>query len=125
MSGTGIKKWIVIFAHGLAGWALCGAIIGVGRSVTSMENTLVIHAAGVPVIFGVISWVYHRKFHYTGSAVTALVFTLLAIVMDAGLVAPVFEKSYAMFESVLGTWIPFCLIFAAAYLAGRAAGKRR
>lgn len=92
MAGTGIKKWLILFAHGLAGWALCGAIIGIGRSVTSMENTLVIHAAGVPVIFGIISWVYHRKFHYTGPAVTALVFTLLAITMDAGLVAPVFEK---------------------------------
>ncbi len=38
--------------------------------------------------------------------------------MDAGLVAPVFEKSYDMFRSLIGTWIPFILIFISTYLTG-------
>jgi hypothetical protein len=33
-------------------------------------------------------------------------------------VASVFEKSYAMFGSILGTWLPFLSIFAATYLTG-------
>jgi hypothetical protein len=41
------------------------------------------------------------------------------MVMDAGIVAPVFEKSYVMFKSVLGTWIPFILIFLATYITGK------
>jgi hypothetical protein len=44
--------------------------------------------------------------------------------MDALVVAPFIEHSYAMFGSVLGTWVPFALIFAASYLVGRGARRR-
>jgi hypothetical protein len=40
------------------------------------------------------------------------------------LVAPVFEKSFAMFESVLGTWMPFALIFIATLVTGLLTGRR-
>jgi len=43
----------------------------------------------------------------------------MVIGLDAGLVAPVFERSYEMFRSVLGTWIPFALIVVASYLVAR------
>jgi hypothetical protein len=43
----------------------------------------------------------------------------VVVFLDFFLVAPVWEKNYAMFSSVLGTWIPFALIFAATYLTGR------
>jgi hypothetical protein len=33
-------------------------------------------------------------------------------------VAPLFEHSYAMFRSALGTWIPFAAIFLASWAAG-------
>jgi len=33
-------------------------------------------------------------------------------------VATFIEKSYAMFASILGTWIPFALIFGSTYLVG-------
>jgi hypothetical protein len=45
-------------------------------------------------------------------------FFAFAIFADAGLVAPVFEKSYAMFASVWGTWVPLASIFLAAFVAG-------
>jgi hypothetical protein len=44
---------------------------------------------------------------------TGLVFTL-----DLVVVAPLFERSYAMFRSFIGTWLPFALIFAASLAAG-------
>ena len=52
----------------------------------------------------------------------AVALTMLAVVvgLDALLVAPFLEHSYAMFGSVLGTWVPFASIFAASYLVGRA-----
>ena len=34
------------------------------------------------------------------------------------MVAPLFERSYAMFRSALGTWIPFVAIFLASWAAG-------
>ena len=43
----------------------------------------------------------------------------IVVGLDALLVAPMFERSYAMFKSLLGTWIPFMLIFVSVYLMGR------
>jgi hypothetical protein len=39
-------------------------------------------------------------------------------------VAPVFERSYAMFRSVRGTWLPFGLIFLVTWIVGRRIGGR-
>jgi hypothetical protein len=114
-----IRQALVLSAFALLGWGICGAIIGIGRSLTSMQNTLIIHAVAVPVVFGGLAWLYFRFFGYTEALQTALVFTGLAIFLDATVIALLVEKSYAMFASVLGTWIPFGLIFLATYLVGR------
>ena len=113
-----LKKIIVVAVFALIGWGICGAIISIGRSVTNMANTLIIHAIAVPIVFGVLSFLYHRFFHYTRPLYTGLIFMGLAIILDALIIAPFAEKSYAMFASVLGTWIPFGLIFLATYLVG-------
>jgi hypothetical protein len=113
-----LKKGLVLLIFGLIGWGLCGAIIGIGSSITSMENTLIMHAVGAPIIFGVLSWIYFSKFHYTSPLQTAFIFLGIVLGMDGGVVAPFIEKSFGMFTSVLGTWIPFALIFSATYLVG-------
>ena len=113
-----MKKALIILLHALVGWGLCGAVIGVGRKLWGIETTLVVHALAAPAIFAVISWLYFKKFHYTRPLPTASIFTLFVMAMDAGLVAPLFEKSYAMFASVLGTWVPFALIFVATWITG-------
>jgi hypothetical protein len=99
--------------------------MAVGSSVTSMENTLIIHAIGVPIIFFVISVVYYKKFNYTGPFWTGLSFLLFVVIMDFFVVALFVEKSFAMFHSLLGTWIPFTLIFTVTYLTGREFRKSR
>jgi hypothetical protein len=43
------KKIIVILIHAFVGWGLCGALIGIGRNVTSMQITLIAHAIGAPL----------------------------------------------------------------------------
>ena len=48
----------------------------------------------------------------------AAAITIIVILLDALLVAPFFERSYAMFRSVIGTWLPFVAIFAACWAAG-------
>ena len=111
-------KIIVILSHALVGWALCGATIALGRSVTSMEITLIIHALAVPIIFGIISLIYFKFFNYTSALQTATIFTSFAFAMDYLVVATFIEKSYAMFQSFIGTWLPFGIIFLTTWLIG-------
>ncbi len=113
-----MKKTLIVLIHMFIGWALCGAIIGIGRNVTSMETTLVVHAIGVPIIFTLISIIYFRLFNYTKPLVTAALFLLFAVLMDVFVVALIVEKSFDMFRSPLGTWIPFGLIFLSTYFTG-------
>jgi hypothetical protein len=124
MKASMLTKVLVLFIHMLAGWGLCGAIIGIGRTFTSMDNTLIIHAIAVPILFCLISGIYFRFFHYTQPFMTALMFMGFAMVMDAAIIAPFVEKSFVMFQSVLGTWIPFLLIFTSTFLTGKVISKK-
>jgi hypothetical protein len=114
---------VAMLLHALAGWAYCGLLIGVGRRFLSMRATLAVHAIGAPIGFGLLSLLYFKRFASTTPLQTAVVFLSVVIAMDAFLVAPVFERSYAMFASPLGTWIPFALIFSATYLTGLAVAR--
>ena len=97
--------------HAFVGWAFCSAIMGVGQQMFSLQTTLIIHAIGGPLGFAAISFNYFRKYGYTSPLQTAIIFIGFVIVVDFFLVALVIEKSFAMFLSPLGTWIPFILIF--------------
>jgi hypothetical protein len=119
------KKLLILLAHALAGWALCFAIMGIGMAVTTPDKALIMHAAAAPVIFGTVSMVYFIRFHYTTPIQTALAFTGFVIITDFFLVALVINRSLEMFASLLGTWIPFGLIFLSTYLAGSYVGKTR
>lgn len=118
MNKLSAREYLVIVAFGLLGWALCGAIMFVGMAVTSMQTTLITHAAGAPVIFATISWIYFTKFGYTRPLATAFAFVAIVVFMDFFLVALVINRSLEMFTSVLGTWFPWVLIFFSTYLTG-------
>jgi hypothetical protein len=49
---------------------------------------------------------------------TAIIFVGFVISVDFFLVALLINKSLEMFASLLGTWIPFVLIFTSTYLTG-------
>ena len=112
------KKILVILAHAFVGWALCAATMGIGMVVTTLQNTLIIHAIGAPIFFAGVSWIYFRKFNYTNPLQTALIFISFVIVVDFFVVALSINRSLDMFASLLGTWIPFALIFTSTYLTG-------
>jgi len=118
------KQILIIVALGLLGWALCGAIMFIGMSVTSIEKTLIIHAIGAPVLFSLISLWYFRKFRFTSPLLTAALFLLIVMLMDFFLVALVINKSLEMFQSLMGTWIPFALIFLSTFLTGLITEKK-
>ena len=112
------KKILIILVHAVIGWLLCGIIMGIGRNITSIETTLIIHAIGAPVIFSILSIIYFKKFNYTSPISTAIIFVSCVILMDLLVIAPLVEKSFVMFRSIIGTWIPFGLIFLSVYITG-------
>ncbi len=86
---------------------------------TTLTKALVIHAIAAPVIFAAITFVYFRRFAYFSPLRTASVFVATVMLLDVCVVAPVIERSFAMFRSPLGTWIPFLLIFLASWVSGK------
>lgn len=117
------KKVFVIAIHAFIGWALCAATVGIGMAVMSLGAVLIIHAVGAPIFFAVVSWVYFRKFNFTTPLQTALIFLGFVIGMDFFVVALLINGSLDMFTSLLGTRIPFALIFTSTYLTGLYAEK--
>ncbi len=112
------KQVLIILAHAIIGCLLCGMIMGIGRNITSIEDTLMIHAIGAPIIVLLLSIIYSRKFNYTSPIYTAIIFVGSVLLMDLLIVVPLIEKSFDMFKSMIGTWIPFCLIFILVYMTG-------
>lgn len=109
---------LIVLSHALVGWALCGASMGIGMATMSLESALIIHAVAAPIVFTIVSLVYFNYFNYTTPLQTALIFVGFVIAMDLFVVALLINKSLDMFTSLLGTWIPFALIFTSTYLTG-------
>ena len=118
MSITFVRKVIVILAHAFVGWALCFATMGIGMKTMKLQNALIVHAIAAPVVFGLISLIYFKRPNYTTPIQTALIFTSFVILMDFFVVAFLIEKSFEMFTSPIGTWIPFASIFLSTYTVG-------
>ena len=118
MQKLNLRQIVIILVHALVGWALCGATMFVGMAVTTMQNTLIIHAIAAALIFIVLSYIYFRWFNFTAPLQTAVAFILVVIFMDVFVVSLLINKSFVMFTSVLGTWIPIAEIFLATYLTG-------
>jgi hypothetical protein len=53
------KKFIVVLIHAFIVWALCGVTISIGRSITTMELTLIVYAIVAPVFAFMVSMVYY------------------------------------------------------------------
>lgn len=119
------SKVFTVLIHAFVGWALCAATMGIGMAATSLENALIIHAIGAPIFFMVASLIYFKKFNYTTPLQTAMIFIGFVIAVDFFVVALLINRSLEMFASLLGTWIPFALIFVATFLTGLLAVKSR
>ena len=119
MEKISLKQGAVILIHAFVGWALCAAIMGIGISLTSLQTALILHAVGGPLGFIILSFIYFKKFDFTKPLATAVIFISFVIFMDVFIVALLIEKSFAMFNSILGTWLPFTLIFLVTVFTGR------
>jgi len=115
-----IKELAVVVTCGLVGWGLCGVTMGVGMMVTTLGNALILHALAAPVIFTAISFWYFRRLRSWSSLRIAAVFLGVVVIMDVFVVALLIERSFEMFESILGIWLPFLLIFISTWWTGLA-----
>lgn len=109
----------ILLGHASVSWGLCTAAMMIPMALVSVEFALVVHAIGAPIFAATISWNYYRKYGYTTPLQTAMTFVGFVIVVDFFLVALIIERSFEMFTSPLGTWIPFASIFLATYWMGR------
>ena len=118
---TGSKiamAWAYLFGLGLTLWSVCGAAIAIGRRLWTLDTTLRVHLAVAPVISFIVSAIHKALAPDFNFLLRATVLTGLVITLDASVVAPLFERSYAMFRSIMGTWLPFAAIFFASVAAG-------
>ena len=120
-----MENIIIVIGYALVGWGLCGATIGIGRNLTSMENALIIHAIAAPALFIIISMFYFKKVNQFSPLFLATFFLGFVVLMDIVIVATLIEKDYSMFKSIIGTWIPFLAIFLSTYITGKMTTKRR
>lgn len=118
-----MKRILFIVAYPLIGWAICGTTVGIGRRLIDMHTTLVVHAIVAPLAFAVLSALFFRQFPGSSPVRIASAFLSVVMALDVLLVAPLFEHSFSMFGSVLGTWFPLALIFAAVLIVGRYFGR--
>jgi len=112
------KKIIIICLHAFIGWILCAATMGIGMSLWPLNTALLVHMFAAPAFFSAISLVYFTKFNYTAPLQTAAIFTGFVMVVDFFIVALLINQSLDMFTSLIGTWVPFSLIFLSTYLTG-------
>ena len=119
MDKTEYLKLLVILIYAFIGWTICGVIMFIGTAVTSEFIALIIHAIAAPIIFAVVSSYYFKRYDFTTPLETALLFVGFVLLMDFFVVALFINRSLAMFGNVLGTWIPFVLIFISTYYTGQ------
>jgi hypothetical protein len=116
-------KILKMLPYAFVGWMLCGAMVGIGRELTTIENALIIHLIGAPIVFAVLTKIYYKKNNNISSLQLAIYMLSFVILMDVFVVSLLIEKNFDMFKSLIGTWIPFVLMFLAIFLVGKREDK--
>lgn len=120
-----VLKLSIVLAFAVAVWAFCGAIMGIGPQIMSMETTLVVHAIGGPLGAAIAALIYFRFFGDVTPLALATAFVGVALTLDFFVVSPLFVGNYGMFASAIGLWIPMALIFATTWLTGSFVAQHR
>lgn len=110
--------WVYLILFTFVLWGACGGVMVAGRRLWSLDTALRIHLVAAPVFAFAVAELHKALAPAFDPTLRAAAMTGLTALLDAGIVAPLFEHSYAMFRSVIGTWLPFAAIFAASWIAG-------
>ena len=114
---------VAILSHAFVLWFLCAAVVGVGMATMPEAVAMLVVAVASPAIAALVSASYFRRYGYTTPLYTALAFAAFVVFMDF-LVALLVLRSLAMFNSFVGTWLPYCLIGVATYITGTVIRRR-
>lgn len=102
---SALRRATVPLAHGLVGRGGSGA--GLGPPLVTLQTTLVLHALlALPRLRGAVVRLLPPLRPHDSSRPRRHVAGRLIIALDAFVIAPFVEGSYAMFASVLGTYFP-------------------
>jgi hypothetical protein len=112
-------SWVYLLGLAVVLWAACGAVMAFGRQVWSLDTALWIHLAAAPAVAFLVARVHKRLAPDFGPVLRATAITGIVVGLDVGVVVPIFEGSFAMFRSLVGTWLPLAAIFLASLAAGR------
>ncbi len=112
------RSWRRLLAHGVLGWALCAALTVALSRLGSLGVTMAVRAFFAPLVFLAISI---RYFHPDGAREplpTALSWSVILAVLDAAVLAGAMSYGLSMFTSIVGTWLPYSLVFLTTWLTG-------
>jgi len=87
-------------------------------AVTSLTAATVFHAIAAPLIFAAVAKHYFGARGARGALPVALAFTAIVAALDLAVVAALIQRSFAMFSSTAGTWLPLALIFLVTWATG-------
>jgi hypothetical protein len=110
--------WVYLIGLALVLWGACGGVIAIGRKLWSIDTTLRVHLIAAAIFAFLVAAAHRALAPDFDPLLRAAAITTIVMLLDALVVAPLFERSYAMFRSVIGTWLPFVAIFAACWAAG-------
>jgi hypothetical protein len=103
----------------ITGWIACGLTFVLARAAFGVSAAVAIHLVAAPVIGAAVTILLWSHPRHPGALATAAALAGTAALLDAIVVAPFLERSFAMFASPAGTWIPLALIFAASAATAR------
>jgi hypothetical protein len=83
-----------------------------------LDTALIVHAVAAPIVFFAVSKHYFRPYQHADPMHTALAFIAVVVLVDFFVVGLAINQSLEMFTSLIGTWVPFALIFASSWLTG-------
>jgi multidrug transporter EmrE-like cation transporter len=112
------KESLILFLHAIIIYFVCFAVMGASMATLPIDSALIVHAAAAPFVSAIFSYIYYKKFNYSSPLITATVIMVTVILLDFFLTATIILQDYAMFYSLIGTWIPFALIFTGALIVG-------
>ncbi len=114
-----MRPAVLLVLTATAAWTACALTMAASTTLVSTDSALVIHALFTLVWFALAAGLYRRGHRWPGPNAIALTNLATVVVLDVA-VAGLVHRSLEMFDSVMGTWLPYALVFAGSWAAARA-----
>lgn len=107
-----------LVGYGVLGWAACAAVLLASLQVGSLASGALLRAAVAPLVFALVAARYFRLSSAREPLYAALAFTAMVGGLDALVLGGVVLKSFALFTSFSGTWLPLALVLLVTWVTG-------